>query len=364
MIWNPVPQGSEFETCRANAVSRRLSGAMHGVRKCAYMMEVKSKATALRSGSAAVIGGLLVWFLAGCGETRPESVLESAEVRQAAAKALVSLDRWMVCWKGATPEFDGRIGQGEYDDATPFEWNADWVEAMRQDITSRRDLDFNGWVKHDGQHMYLAFNITDDLFYGIETERWLPSQDEFAHVIGERERGRPWFGDMIEILIFGRMLEIGEPVSDVTGDGRGIQIIYNLTKSLEGGIGVPGMLPHGPNRTVENWENNRRWILDDIIETRTVIHDLEDRYTVEVRIRLDGGMEIQEGQYWTDGMPDTPIGFNLAIGDVDEAAMSPDGLLHHETWWAGKTVQQDSGPRVKLWGALVLTSKAMPDVGH
>ena len=139
--------------------------------------------------------------------------------------------------------------------------------------------------------------------YGIETERWLPRQDEFAHVIGERERGRPWFGDMIEILIFGRMLGIGEPVSDVTGDGRGIQIIYNLTKSLEGGIGVPGMLPHGPNRTVENWENNRRWILDDIIETRTVIHDLEDSYTVEVRIRLDGGMEIQEGQYWTDGMP-------------------------------------------------------------
>ena len=318
------------------------------------------KSLALRTGGATTIGGVLFLFSSACVEAPPESVLESAEVRQAAAQALVSLDRRMVCWKGATPEFDGRIGQGEYDDATPFEWNADWIEAMKQDIVSRQDLDFNGWIKHDGEHLYLAFDITDDIFYGIETERWLPPQDEFAHVIGERERGRPWFGDMIEILTYSRMLDIGEPVSGVTGDGRGIQIIYNLTKSLEGGVGVPGMLPHGPNLTVENWDNNSRWILDDIIETRTVIHELEDRYTVEVRIRLDGGMEIREGEYWTDGMPDTPIGFNLAVGDVDEAEKAPDGLLHHETWWAGKTVQRASGPRVKLWGVLVLTSKEKP----
>jgi len=333
---------------------------MHGLRQSIHKVDRGGEAMALRNGGATLIGGLVFWFMAGCAEAPPESVLESAEVRQAAAEALVSLDRRMVCWKGATPEFDGRIGPGEYDDATPFEWNADWVEAMKQEITSRQDLDFNGWVKHDGEHLYLAFDITDDIFYGIETERWLPRQDEFAHVIGERERGRPWFGDMIEILTFSRMLEIRAPVSDVSGDGRGIQIIYNLTKSLEGGIGVPGMLPHGPNRTVENWDNNRRWILDDIIETRTVIHDLDNSYTVEVRIRLDGGMEIREGEYWTDGTPDTPIGFNLAIGDVDEAEKSPDGLLHHETWWAGKTVQRGPGPRAKLWGVLVLTSKAKP----
>lgn len=312
------------------------------------------------TSSAVLIGGALILFTTACEKPPPESVLESAEVRQAAAQALVNLDRRMVCWKGATPGFDGRVDEGEYDDAASFEWNAEWVEAMKQDITSRQDLDFKGWIKHDGEHVYLAFDITDDIFYGIETDRWLPQQDEFAHVIGERERGRPWFGDMIEILTFSRMLEIGQPVSDVTGDGRGIQIIYNLTKSLEGGVGVPGMLPHGPNRSVENWENNKRWILDDIIETRTVIHEPDNRYTVEVRIRLDGGMEISESEYWADGMPDTPIGFNLAVGDVDEAEKTPDGLLHHETWWAGKTVRQGPGPRVKLWGVLVLTSSEKP----
>ena len=162
---------------------------------------------------------------------------------------------------------------------------------------------------------------------------------------------------MIEVLICGRMLDLQEAVSDVTGDGRGVQIIYNLTKSLEGGVGIPGMLPHGPNRTVENWENNKRRILHDIIESRTEIYEPEDRYTVELRIRLDGGIEITDGAYWTDGTADTPIGFNLSIGDVDTEDKSPDGLLHHEIWWAGKMSDRNRTPRVKLWGVLLLTSQ-------
>ncbi len=112
-----------------------------------------------------------------------------------------------------------------------------------------------------------------------------------------------------------------------------------------------------PRTTSENWENNKRWILDDIIETRTAIYKPENRYTVELRIRLDGGIEITEGGYWADGMADTPIGFNLSIGDVDTEDKSPDGLLHHETWWAGKMTPRNRTPRVKLWGALVLTSQ-------
>ena len=96
-----------------------------------------------------------------------------------------------------------------------------------------------------------------------------------------------------------------------------------------------------PRTTSENWENNKRWILDDIIETRTAIYKPENRYTVELRIRLDGGIEITEGGYWADGMADTPIGFNLSIGDVDTEDKSPDGLLHHETWWG----RQDDPPQ-------------------
>jgi SSS family solute:Na+ symporter len=298
----------------------------------------------------------LVICLTAC-TTRPEQVLDEDWVKKSASEANAVLSRRMIGWKGETPNFDGQIGKEEYADASHFIWTDEWVEAMRQEITSQEDLYFEGWVKHDGEHLYLAFDIRDDIFYGIETERWMPPQNPFTHVIGERERGRPWFGDMIEILIYGRMLDLKVPIGDVTGDGRGIQIIYNLTKSLEGGVGVPGMLPHGPNRTVENWENNKRWILEDIIETKTKRYDEANRYTVEIRIRLSGGIEISEGVYWSMETEDTPIGFNLAIGDVDTQDKSPDNSLHHETWWAGKLTSGDRNTRKKFWGLLVMTSK-------
>ena len=161
----------------------------------------------LKGGLAALLGGIVL-ASAIQGAEPPEHVLESTRVRGAAARAMVNLDRRMICWKGETPRFDGQVSQGEYADASPFRWNAEWVEAMKQEITSPGDLDFEGWVKHNGEHLYLALDITDDTFYGIETGRWLPKQDPNAHVIGERERGRPWFGDMIEVLIYGRMLNV------------------------------------------------------------------------------------------------------------------------------------------------------------
>jgi len=264
----------------------------------------------------------------------------------------------MIAWQGSVPNFDGKIEADEYSDASHFSWSKDWIEAMPQEIESPEDLDFEGWVKHDGEYLYLAFDVWDDIFYGIETESWLPTQDPQAHVIGERLQGRPWFGDMIEILLYGRLMDLQTPVGGVTGDGRGLQIIYNLNKSLEGGVGFPGMLPHGPGRSVENFENNKRWILEDIIETKTYRIDRENRYMVEVRIRLDGGIEVEEGIYWSVNKPDTVIGFNLSIGDVDGPDKSPDGLLHHETWWAGKWSQGDQYTRKKFWGLLILTSEA------
>ncbi len=298
----------------------------------------------------------LAFCLTAC-TTRPEQALDEDWVKEAAIKANAVLSRRMISWKGETPNFDGQIEKGEYADASHFMWTEEWVEAMIQEIASQEDLFFEGWVKHDGEHLYLAFDIRDDIFYGIETERWVSPENPLTHVIGERERGYPWFGDMIEILIYGRLLDLKVPIDDVTGDGRGIQIIYNLTKSLEGGVGVPGMLPHGPNRTVENWENNKRWILEDIIETKTKRYDEANRYTVELRVRLNGGIEISEGVYWSMETEDTPIGFNLSIGDVDTQDKSPDNSLHHETWWAGKWTSDDRNTRKKFWGFLVMTSK-------
>ena len=151
-------------------------------------------------------------------------------------------------------------------------------------------------------------------------------------MIGIRTQGRPWFGDMVKIFVYGRMVELGLPISDSTGDGRDVQISFNLAKSLEGGIGDPLMLPHGPKRTEENWNSSRRWINEDIIQTRTVINPDESRYTEELRLLLKRGVEISNGIFWETDKTDAVVGFNLSIDAMDTQAASLDGLLRHENW--------------------------------
>ena len=111
-----------------------------------------------------------------------------------------------------------------------------------------------------GEHQCFAFDIPNDVFWGTETKPWLPAQDRHVHLIGKWECVGHWSGDIIEILKYCRMLDLQMPIVDLTGDGCGVQIIYTLANSLEGVVGVPEMLPHGPNRTEENWENSKRWI--------------------------------------------------------------------------------------------------------
>ena len=64
----------------------------------------------LKGGLAALLGGIVL-ASAIQGAEPPEHVLESTRVRGAAARAMVNLDRRMICWKGETPRFDGRIGE-------------------------------------------------------------------------------------------------------------------------------------------------------------------------------------------------------------------------------------------------------------
>ena len=54
-------------------------------------------------------------------------------------------------------------------------------------------------MKHDGKRLYFAFDVTDDVLYGIDTPRWLPKENPKAHEL--TREGFPWFGDEMELLI-------------------------------------------------------------------------------------------------------------------------------------------------------------------
>ena len=89
------------------------------------MAAIEFDTTRQKGALAALFGGIAL-ACAVLGTQPPERLLDSSRVRSAANRAMVDLDRRMICWKGKTPQFDGRISEGEYEDASPFRWNADW----------------------------------------------------------------------------------------------------------------------------------------------------------------------------------------------------------------------------------------------
>ena len=68
------------------------------------------------------------------------------------------------------------LADGEYDDAVAFSGMKGWMSQFNP-TANPKDLSLKGWAKHDGESFYFAFQITDDVLYGIDTERWLPDEN-------------------------------------------------------------------------------------------------------------------------------------------------------------------------------------------
>src|ERR1017187_9471370 len=106
--------------------------------------------------------------------------------------------RTLDAWPARTPVLDGVISPGEWDDATRFTGVLYWTHTFTP-TSDPRDLALTGYVKHDGKRLYFAFDVTDDILYGIDTPRWLPKENAKAHEL--TPEGYPWFGDEMELLI-------------------------------------------------------------------------------------------------------------------------------------------------------------------
>ena len=122
---------------------------------------------------------------------------------------------------------------------------------------SAKDLSLRGYVKHDGKRLYFAFDVTDDVLYGIDTPRWLPVNNPKAHDL--TREGFPWFGDEMEVLINASNHWTGN--EDSAGNGSSWQMVCNLTKSRKGGVGVGGLLEGEPRREPQAWQTYQKWIL-------------------------------------------------------------------------------------------------------
>jgi SSS family solute:Na+ symporter len=263
--------------------------------------------------------------------------------------------RTLNAYAGATPKLDGVISTGEWDDATAFSGVSDWIPQFSRTVDPR-DLSLRGWVKHDGKRLYLAFDITDDVLYGIDTPRWLPDENPKAHEL--TRSGFPWFGDEMELLINAANRWSGN--EQAAGNGSSWQMVCNLTKSRKGGIGTGGLLEGEPRRDPRAWETYQRWILTGAQEAVAKVKPGGKGYIIEWAVNFDPCLEVEPGKFYSTAMGDRAMGLNIALGDLDEKEKGAGnfGHFHHEDWWAGA---KDVRTQLKNWGTLwIRTDRRSP----
>jgi SSS family solute:Na+ symporter len=262
--------------------------------------------------------------------------------------------RELRAYPGSTPRLDGVLSPGEWSDATQFTGVLDWIPQFSK-TTDPNDLALKGWVKHDGRRLYFAFEITDDVLYGIDTPRWLPDNNPKAHEL--TREGFPWFGDEMELLI--NASNKWEGNEQAAGDGSSWQMVCNLTKSRKGGVGVGGILEGEPRSKESAWNTYQQWIRDGAMDCAAKPKPEGKGYIIEWVVNFEPCLEVEPGKFYSTSMGDRPMGLNIALGDLDERDRVSDNpyRFHHEDWWAGaKNVRT----QLKQWGTLWIMVKPRP----
>lgn len=260
--------------------------------------------------------------------------------------------RSLNAYPGKTPKLDGVISPGEYSDATRISGVGGWTPQFTP-TTDPKDLSLAGYVKHDGKHLYFAFEVTDDVLYGIDTDRWLPDNNPKAHEISRE--GYPWFGDEMEILINATNRWRGE--ENAAGNGASWQMVCNLTKSQAQGTRSGGILAGEPRRSAEAWATYVKWTREGA--QACAVKPGKGGYVMEWRIAFKPCLELEPGRFYSTSMGDKPMGLNIALGDLDEKHKGAGnfGNFHHEDWWAGV---KDKRTQLRQWGTLWIRSGKRP----
>lgn len=263
--------------------------------------------------------------------------------------------RSLNAFPGKTPVLDGVITAGEWDDATEFFGVTDWIPQFSP-TRDPRDLALHGYVKHDGARLYFAFDIVDDVLYGIDTPRWLPDENPKAHEL--TREGFPWFGDEMELLINAANKWTGS--EGAAGDGSSWQMVCNLTKSRKGGVGKGGLLEGEPRKSENAWNTYQKWILSGAQQAVAKVKPAGKGYIIEWAVNFDPCLEISPGKFYSTALGDRAMGINIALGDLDEKEKGAGnfGHFHHEDWFAGAKVIRT---QLRHWGTLwIRASGAKP----
>lgn len=262
--------------------------------------------------------------------------------------------RTWTAYRGSTPKLDGILSPGEWDDAASLSGVSGWIPQFTP-TTDPKDLSLQAYVKHDGRRLYFAFDVTDDVLYGIDTPRWLPERNPQAHDLSPA--GWPWFGDEMELLLNANNRWTGH--ESAAGDGSSWQMVCNLTKSRLHGIGKGGLLEGEPRNNAKAFATYRRWIETRAQEAAVRVKPGGKGYVIEWAVSFHPCLEVQPGKFYSTSLGDHPVGLNIALGDLDEKEKGKGnfGNFHHEDWFAGA---KDVRTQLRHWGTLWIRTSPLP----
>eukprot|EP00041_Stephanoeca_diplocostata_P025589 m.673117 g.673117 ORF g.673117 m.673117 type:complete len:1004 (+) comp22779_c0_seq1:150-3161(+) len=264
----------------------------------------------------------------------------------------------LVARRGRTPTLDGHVDTEEWKDATAIRHVAPAAMAEFSPVTNSSDLAVTrGWVKYDNHALYFAFDIVDDVAYGIDTPAWIPAGNPRANMVNRS--GWSWFGDEIELIMDAQpaISRATSPDASAIGNASQWQIVVNTIKSTYGGFGRGGLLPGEPN-TTSAYALYDRWIADEVMKAvvlrrNTSTGSANHGYSIEWRIGFDALHTAKDTPFNpnTRAVKDTLFGLNIAIGDVDIPAVGDARFgIHHENWIAGdKRSRTTMGQLAQLW---------------
>jgi glucose/arabinose dehydrogenase len=264
-------------------------------------------------------------------------------------------------FRGSTPTLDGRIAPGEYDDATKITDFRTWTPQFSA-VDSSADLNATVWIKHDGIDLYVAFDVSDDVIYAFDIDRWLPPNNDKAHEL--TRQGWPWFGDGVELLVNARYEWSDENGENNKGNGGSWQMVASTHKSRLGGLGTGGLM-EGESRADENaWNTYQSWILNGDMEAVSRVKDRATEgpgYVIEWKTKSNPCLEVEPGVFWSPELGEVKMGLNLAVADIDEPERGEGnfGNFHHEHWWTG---ERDKRTWLKQWGTMVVMPGGRPDI--
>ncbi|MFC2098250.1 hypothetical protein ACFLSP_00760 [Bacteroidota bacterium] len=219
-------------------------------------------------------------------------------------------------YKGSTPVLDGIISEDEYSDAFYFTGTSDWLSDGSHTTSSiESDLSVKGWIKHDGEYLYFAFDVMDDVIYGIDIDRWVHSNNPYANEL-TYDKGWSWFGDGMEIMM-NSTYEWDDTTSSV-GDATSWQVICSTHKSTLGGLDHAGLL-EGEPRNEYAWTNYKNWIVNGHMKAAVRIKPKSEGrgYVIEWQIDPSVCMHNSAGES-IDLKEETRVGINLEFQDLDE----------------------------------------------